>query len=84
VYCDAVDEYQNAIDDMTTNVEDKAVAAYTTAVTKARELGVSNKWTKLALEFVNKFKPTDFPLTKDDKILYEDTDFTSPPMETPR
>ena len=81
VYCDAQDEYQNALDDMITNVEDKAVVGYEACVTKARELGVTNKWTKLALEFVNKFKPTDFPLTKDDKILYEDTDYTAPPME---
>jgi tetratricopeptide (TPR) repeat protein len=43
------DEYRVLLEEKAASIEDKAVAAYETAITRARELHVSNRWTRATL-----------------------------------
>ncbi|MCC7071263.1 MAG: tetratricopeptide repeat protein [Deltaproteobacteria bacterium] len=61
----ACDEYRNLIEDRAFAVEEKAVEAYRTALTKAKELRLQNSWTRRTLEAANLLRPAEFPIDKE-------------------
>ncbi|MFZ9886449.1 MAG: hypothetical protein ACO3JL_03010 [Myxococcota bacterium] len=61
----ACDEYRVVLEDQAYAVEEKAVQAYRTAYERARELKVSNEWTRRTLEGLNRLRPADFPIDKE-------------------
>lgn len=61
----ACDEYRNAIEDQAFAVEEKAVEAYKTALSKSRELHIQNDWTRKTLLALNLLRPADFPIDKE-------------------
>lgn len=61
----ACDEYRVVLEDQAYAVEEKAVEAYRVAYERARELKVSNEWTKRTLEALNRLRQADFPIDKE-------------------
>lgn len=74
------DEYRILLEEQSFTVEDKAVAAYETTITKARELQVKNRWTKRTLVALNKLRRSQWPLQKDAKLFVDGGAVPSPPM----
>lgn len=66
---EAVVAYQDGLAQQTVALEDKAVENYVGTITKARELLVSNEWTKKTLESLNRFRPKEYPVLKDAKSV---------------
>lgn len=61
------DIYRTQLDDIAVPLEDKAVENYEKVIIKAREDKIVNEWTKLALDELNKYRPADFPLYKEER-----------------
>ena len=57
--------YRTQLEDIAIPLEDKAVERYAQTVERAREAKVVNKWTKRALEELNKYRPEEYPLYKE-------------------
>jgi TolA-binding protein len=74
---DAVVAYQDGLATQTVSLEDRAVENYVGTITKARELHVSNEWTKKTLESLNRFRPKDYPVLKEPKSIIS-SDFSFP------
>lgn len=51
--------------------ENIAIERYTKTVEETKKLKIVNKWTKMALENLNKYKPDEYPLFKEDKSLFK-------------
>ncbi|MEL6546984.1 MAG: tetratricopeptide repeat protein, partial [Myxococcota bacterium] len=77
------DEYRILLEEQSFTIEDKAVAAYETTITKARELQVKNDWTKKTLVALNKLRRAQWPLQKDAKLFVDSEPVASPPMLSP-
>ena len=63
------DIYTTQIEELAIPVEDDAVKRFELAYSKAREFKISNEWTKKILASLNKYKPADYPIFKDEKRL---------------
>ncbi len=74
---EAVVVYQDGLAQQTVALEDAAVTNYEGTIKKARELHVSNEWTKRTLESLNRFRPKDYPVLKETKAVIA-TDFDFP------
>ncbi|MEM6733395.1 MAG: tetratricopeptide repeat protein, partial [Myxococcota bacterium] len=77
------DEYRILLEEQSFTIEDKAVAAYETTITKARELQVKNDWTKKTLVALNKLRRSQWPLQKDAKLYVDSSAVAPPPMLAP-
>ena len=66
------DIYRTQLDDIAVPLEDEAVKNYEKVIAKAREEKVVNEWTKRALEELNKYRPADFPLYKEERQGIQD------------
>ena len=75
----AIDLYTQQIQDQigpqVEAIDAEVVKRYRTVLDQASKLGVSNDWTKLARQKANAYKPDEFPMLKDEKVLFQ--------METP-
>ena len=65
------DVYMTELEDAGMKYENTAIERYETTLAKARELKVSNDWTRKALESINKYKPAEYPLLKEEKMVLE-------------
>ena len=74
------DIYRGQLDDIAVPLEDEAVKKYELIVKKAREAKIVNDWTKRALEELNKYKPQDYPLFKEEREHIEERDLSGLPM----
>jgi TolA-binding protein len=70
------DSYRTQLEDIALPIEDEAVKRYVTAYDKAREFKVTNEWTKRILQALNKFKPSEYPLFKEERRLVSGEDLT--------
>ncbi len=77
------DEYRILLEEQSFTIEDKAVAAYETTITKARELQVKNEWTKKTLVALNKLRRAQWPLQKDAKLYVDAEPVPAPPLLAP-
>ena len=64
--------YQDQLAQAAYPIEEEAVKAYITAVERARAEGIVNKWTKLTLESLNRFRPNEYPILKEAKGVLAD------------
>src|SRR5439155_1750701 len=64
---EAVAAYQDILSQQTVKLEDKAVENYIATLAKAKEVHVSNEWTKKTLESLNRFRPKEYPVLKEPK-----------------
>lgn len=65
------DLYMTELEDAGLRYENTAIERYETTLAKARELKVTNEWTRRALESINKYKPAEYPLLKQEKQVLE-------------
>ena len=70
------DAYRTQLEDIALPIEDEAVKRYVTAYDKAREFKVTNEWTKRILASLNKFKPSEYPLFKEERRVASGDDLT--------
>jgi len=68
---EAVVTYQDMLATQTVALEDKAVENYAATIAEARKARISNEWTKKTLEALNRFRPKDYPVLKEPKVLIE-------------
>jgi hypothetical protein len=61
------DIYRTQLEDIAIPLEDKAIESYEATVAKARQEKIVNEWTKRALEELNSYKPSEYPLYHDEK-----------------
>jgi hypothetical protein len=77
------DLYQTQLEDLALPLEDEAVKKYEKAYEKAREERVTNAWTKRIVQALNKFKPSEYPLFKEEKRVSADRHLTPPRLLIP-
>lgn len=75
------DVYMTELEDAGLKYENTAIERYETTLAKARELKVSNEWTRKALENINKYKPAEYPLLKEEKIVLDFFPVTTTPVD---
>ena len=78
---DEQDVYMTELEDAGLKYENTAIERYETTLAKARELKVSNDWTRKALESINRYKPAEYPLLKEEKQVLEFSALTSVPFD---
>jgi hypothetical protein len=64
--------YRSQLEEIAAPIQDRAVELYAVAKQKAVDYKVINPWTKLTNESLNKLRPSQYPLQKDAKGVYED------------
>lgn len=64
---EAVVSYQDQLAQTTAELEDDAVNKYAATLQNARELHISNEWTKRTLESLHRFRPKEYPVLKEPK-----------------
>ncbi|MCB9524994.1 MAG: tetratricopeptide repeat protein [Myxococcales bacterium] len=74
------DLYRTQLEDIAIPLEDEAVKNYELAFEKAREFKVVNEWTKKILQALNKYKPADYPLFKEERRMKSLQQFTPPQL----
>ena len=77
------DMYQTQLEDLALPLEDEAVKEYERAYAKAREERVTNDWTKRIVQSLNKFKPSEYPLFKEEKRVSALRHLTPPRLLIP-
>lgn len=65
---EACDLYRNKIEENVAGIEEKALQRYAVTLEQAAKLGVANRWTKLARQRANAYRPDTYPLTKDEHV----------------
>jgi TolA-binding protein len=75
---DDEDLYRTELEDVAVPLEDEAVKRYETAYQKAREFRLTNEWTKRIVAALNKYKPSDYPLFKEERRMSME-ELVSPP-----
>lgn len=68
---EAVVTYQDMLSTQTVALEDKAVENYAATIAEARKARISNEWTRKTLEALNRFRPKEYPVLKEAKVLIE-------------
>jgi len=81
---DMQDMYQTQLEDLALPLEDEAVKEYERAYAKAREERVTNAWTKRIVQSLNKFKPSEYPLFKEEKRVAAERHLTPPRLLIPK
>jgi len=61
------DIYMTRLEDEGVKYENIAIQSYIETISKTRELNIVNEWTVKNLESLNKYRPSDYPLFKEDK-----------------
>lgn len=61
------DMYRTQLEDVAIPLEDKAIESYEATIAKARQEKIVNEWTKRALEELNSYKPSEYPLYHDER-----------------
>jgi TolA-binding protein len=74
------DIYRTQLDDIAIPLEDKAVESYVRVVAKGREEKIVNEWTKLSVQELNKYRPADYPLYKEERRAVSDEVKTGLPL----
>ena len=64
---DEEDMYRTQLEDLAIPIEDKAIEHYELAYGKAREFKIANEWTRRILASLNKYKPSEYPLFKEER-----------------
>ena len=64
---DEFDIYVTMVEDFGLQYENEAIKRYEQAVLQSRRLKVTSEWTTYALQKINKYKPTEYPLFKEEK-----------------
>ncbi|MEM1350265.1 MAG: tetratricopeptide repeat protein, partial [Myxococcota bacterium] len=77
---EAWDIYRQQLDDFAIPYEDKAIADYEEIVKQAREKKVVNEWTKRTLEELNKYRPAEYPLYKEERRATVQTSSSGQPL----
>ncbi len=67
---DDLDIYRTQLEEEGARWEDKAVKKFEEMVRQARSRKVTNKWVRDALEFLNNYKPQEYPLAKQEREIY--------------
>lgn len=62
-----MDLYQTQLEDFAKQYQDTAQERYARLLSEARRLRMANDWTRKALEALNKYRPQEYPLLKEDK-----------------
>jgi cellulose synthase operon protein C len=68
---EAVVIYQDSLASTTVALEDKAVENYAATISEARKARISNEWTKKTLESLNRFRPKEYPVLKEPRVIIE-------------
>lgn len=63
---DEEDLYRTELEDLALPIEDEAVKRFEQAYSKAVEFKITNEWSKRILASLNKYKPSDYPLFKEE------------------
>ena len=66
-------EYRAQLEDRAAVLERKAETAYRKAYEEAKRTRVTNEWTELILEGLNKYAPNEFPIQKRGKPMLQTT-----------
>lgn len=74
------DVYRQMLDDIAIPLEDEAVKRYEKVAQQARQDKIVNEWTKKTLEELNKYKPQDYPLYKEERRALEERDISGQPF----
>ena len=77
---DEWDVYRQMLDDTAVPLEDEAVARYEKVAAQARQDKIVNEWTKKTLDELNKYKPQDYPLYKEERRELEERDYSGSPF----
>ena len=64
---DAAAMYRMQLEDVAVPIEDEAVQRFEKALAVARENRIVNEWTRRILEVLNKYKPSTYPLLKEER-----------------
>ena len=62
-----MDIYQTQLEDFAKQYQDTAQERYAKLLVEGKRLKMANEWTRKALEALNKYKPQEYPLLKEDK-----------------
>lgn len=63
--------YRTQLEDVAIPLEDEAIRRYEATIAKARQEKIVNEWTKRTLEELNRYKPADYPLYKEERTAFE-------------
>lgn len=77
------DVYRTMLEDTALPIEDEAVKRFEQAYEKAREFRITNEWTKRILTSLNKYKPADYPLFKEERRVRVVQQLTPPGLRVP-
>jgi hypothetical protein len=69
---DEEEEYLNALEQFGKPIEDQALRSFVSALSDAESKGVVNQWVTELRKAVNRYKPKEYPLLKDEKRLVAD------------
>ncbi|MBA2662518.1 MAG: tetratricopeptide repeat protein [Bradymonadaceae bacterium] len=64
---DEFDIYQERLEDIAIPLEEAAIARYEATIKRAQQDKIVNEWTKRTLDELNKFKPGEYPLYKEER-----------------
>ncbi|MDY0060839.1 MAG: tetratricopeptide repeat protein [Myxococcota bacterium] len=64
---EAAEEFRVQLEDVAVPIEDEAVKRFEKAVEVARENRIVNEWTQKALQTLNKYKPAEYPLLRQER-----------------
>lgn len=76
-----MDIYQTAIEDKARIYQEAAQQRYETLVAESRRLKFANDWTRKAIEALNKYRPAEFPLQKQERRAMDLTTRSAPAFE---
>ncbi len=81
---DAAAMYRMQLEDVAVPIEDEAVQRFEKALAVARENRIVNEWTRRILEVLNKYKPSTYPLLKQERReMVEEPVYGLPPSAAP-
>ncbi len=76
-----MDIYQTAIEDKARVYQETAQQRYETLVAEGRRLKFASEWTRKAIEALNKYRPAEFPLQKEERRAMDLTSRQAPAYE---
>ena len=81
-YTDVEDRYRETIEKIAAPIEEQALVALRHAINVAHNLGVYNKWSKLAGEYAARVNPAEYPTVEKDPNLPKATTALNPNKTT--
>jgi len=81
-FTDVEDRYRETIEKIAAPIEEQALVALRQAINVAHNLGVYNKWSKLAGEYAAKVNPAEYPTVEKDPNLPKATTALNPNKAT--